>query len=378
MFSERLRDVLLVVQVLEKASSNNDLNLFFSNETIQTIRRTMVNRAYINHDKESGAWSPFIPITNQRFLEMLYTPVIQWTYLDSQDREFLLENNFADLTLLESHVGLSSSANEWLLEMGSVDELDTKVLEQALHLCRQLVRKRVMSEERATQLYADFRQFPSQSPVIDEKELKEAQTRFKSEPQLGSLLRKLYEEFPYGEYVICPGDNCGWGARLSANGNIQCVNPWCRKFHGANPAPIEKQGKLRTKPGIQYYVSLTAADEKMIENKLNKSGFRTRLYPGIETMGDIEAKKNDSTFYMDVKSYREPRKLAEWLLANEDQFQTGNLIIVIPERIATRKKYIDSLLVHYPYPKTPILLEKDLIGYLQEQLKSDSKEQDYA
>ncbi|MDQ0917542.1 hypothetical protein [Paenibacillus sp. V4I5] len=384
MLTNLLRQILFIAQTLEHAIKKGDMNVFFFNHEVEAFRKKLVQLWFTNISNNQPLTNQNIPINNYYFLQLLYKPLNQWSIIDEESIQYLDENGFSDLVLLEEHSGLSNLAQEWIYEMGNIEELDTKVLEHALHHFRQAVRSRFLSEQIATDLYSKFRQFFSKNPIVDESLLNE-QVKSISQiiPALGPLLRNAYEEFPTGNFVVCPGKGCGWGARLLNGRKVQCVNPYCKENNQAKLKTVVKTGKLRTKPGIQYYVSLTSFDERNLFEKLEKYGYKVRLYPGVESKGDIEVIKRNQTFYIDVKSYRTPRKLAEWLNDNRDNLILSKQIIVVPSRIANNKYYIEKLHQYFPFTgEISIVLEKNLNSYLIERMSNpntiSSEEQNYA
>ncbi|KQX68471.1 restriction endonuclease-related protein [Paenibacillus sp. Root444D2] len=384
MLPSQLRQILVVAQTLEHAIKKGDLNVFFSNHEVEAFRKKLVQLWLTNISNNQSLANQNIPINNHHFLELLYKPLNEWGIVDEDSIQYLDEIGFKDLVLLEEHLGLSTLAHEWIYEMGDIEEQDTKVLEHALRHFRQAVRSRFLSEQIATDLYSKFRQFLSKNPIVDESLLnEEVKSISRIIPALGPLLRHAYEEFPIGNFVVCPGKGCGWGARLLKGRKAQCVNPYCKEYNQAKLESVAKAGKLRTKPGIQYYVSLTSYDERNLLEKLGKYGYKVRLYPGVESKGDIEVIKHNQIFYIDVKSYRTPKKLAEWLNDNQENLLASKQIIVVPSRIANNKYYIEKLHQFFPFTgEISIVLEKNLNSYLAERMSYQntisSEEQNYA
>lgn len=292
------------------------------------------------------------PTDLSSLIRMLMMPVEEWGV------EGLTQEFPPDARIINRQFGLTEEADDFLSYYQHPEEADNSTVEQILQYCRM----HQLQDE-----YVQIRSFLSnpKHSVIGAGIL----ARFKrhlSNIELGNLLMACYEEVSYlSNYRKCP--YCGWTLQ-KRDGAWRCnKDQTCRQlasFTSFTSFDTTNEKNYRMKSGVQKYTLLPGMAEKKIAKKLQKKEYHISMYPNIDEE-DIAIELGHHTIYLDVKDYRNPYTLAQYLISKKP---SNDCWYVIPsyheEQFPAYEKIVQQSLeeAHLSYR---IVMEHSLISALE-------------
>lgn len=191
---------------------------------------------------------------------------------------------------------------------------------------------------------------------------------------LESFIDRFYEEVSHiSNFYKCP--HCQWTLRYDEKEQRYVCNynsPCHERANLQHAKPFEDDGYayFRLTPGIQRFVLIPGMCEVRLQNRLEKHGYKTTMYPEIDRY-DIKVEHHSGMYKLDVKDYRSSFFLAKQL-ANDyiDEGLVEDIIYVIPQEQVQRNphylKEVKRYLTKYKEASKSICVisERELIKYI--------------
>lgn len=259
------------------------------------------------------------PANIQELAKILTLPSKQWGILD-------VERIFPpDASLLDKEYGVTIEAEDFLENIESTEEYEQSIMKQILITSR---KKTLDSDYRSIRAFLSN---PNHS-VITYHKLYDFVYRNVKDAQFQNLVFSCYEEIVnITNYRKCP--NCGWTLEWR-KGNWRCnkedVCHFVSDVQDVSSFEMTDEKLMRMTPGIQKYVLLPGMSEQNIAKKLRKKGYTVTMYPNIDEY-DIRIELKNQVIMIDVKDYRNPWQLANYLNNLHQSKIDSNVLYVIPD-----------------------------------------------
>ncbi|MCH6265337.1 hypothetical protein [Neobacillus citreus] len=284
-------------------------------------------RLFIRECAKSGVEPP-IDLPN--FVRLLERPSGEWGITN-------LQNLFPpDASLLDKEIGVTIEAEDFLEDFQSPDEYEQSVMKRILLYCRDLT---------LDSKYREIRTFLSnpKHAVIPFHKIYELKSKL-NDVELAQLFHACYKEIEnVDQYRQCP--HCGWTLEWK-NGHWRCnKESICHSlgdFKDLDYFPKTDQKLFRLIPGIHKYILLPGMSEIRLAEKLRKKGLMVTLYPNVDQY-DIQAEANDKRIFMDVKDYRSPFQLAQYINRNLHKLEDEIWYVVPDYRVKLFPGYLDTV-----------------------------------
>ncbi|WP_374724351.1 restriction endonuclease-related protein [Calidifontibacillus erzurumensis] len=258
------------------------------------------------------------PTDLKELIKILELPSSEWGFNN-------LEKFFPpDASLLDSEIGVTIEAEDFLEEIHSPEEYEQSIMKKILIQCR---------NHKLDDTYCFIRKFLSQSKnaVIPYHELYECKGRI-NDQELVHVFSSCYEiiENLY-QYRVCP--YCGWTLEWK-HGHWRCnkenVCHALADFQEVKEFPKTNNKMYRMRPGIQKYILLPGMSEHRIADRLRKMGCTIIFYPEIDKY-DLKVICGSKEFYIDVKDYYNPRQLAMYINGKDISEEEKDLLYIVPD-----------------------------------------------
>lgn len=298
-------------------------------ETIYSVRTWQKNlsdipdsvwrsfRLYIQTCNRFGILPP-TDITS--FIRRLEEPVSSWQFPEIEKLIPL------DTQIIDGPLGLSIAAEDYLQVANIPTEFEQDYMKQILVYCREhdlderyrMIRTFLSKKENAVISFAELQYFLM--------EIREGKVR--------ELVENCYEKVTdLQSYKQCP--HCHWTLEMQ-DGEWRC-NRWnvCQAYwEGTSFQSFVEDGQIyyRQTPGIQRYVLIPGLAEMQIGKELEKKGYQITMYPEVD-LYDILAEGAGESWKIDVKDYRKPQSMVQYLLKEvEKEDWDPSIIYVIPNK----------------------------------------------
>jgi hypothetical protein len=284
-------------------------------------------RLFIRACAQTGAEPP---INLPSLVKLLEMPSKEWGLPN-------LINIFPpDAGLLDKEIGVTIEAEDFQEDFQSPDEYEQSVMKRILIYCRNLS---------IDNKYREIRTFLSNPnhAVIPFQKIYELKSKL-NDVELAQLFHFCYEELEnLDQYRKCP--NCGWTLEWK-NGHWRCnkesICHSLKDFKELKDFPKMNQKLFRLTPGIQKYILLPGMSEMRIAEKLRKKGYIVTLYPNVDQY-DIKAEVNEKRIFMDVKDYRSPFHLAQYINRNLHKLDDKVWYVVPDYRVKFFPSYVETV-----------------------------------
>lgn len=189
--------------------------------------------------------------------------------------------------------------------------------------------------------YTAVRKFLVEHPVCTEKAIRDFKIKTRK-VDIAEILDAAYEDIPEDSYY-CPV--CGWTMHFHGRQAV-CCNRSCTVNH-----PVREENRLidntnykRLVHGVMRYMCIPGKLELEIQEKANKLGCKTKLWPNHDQY-DIQITLPDGAIWaVDAKTHRNPYTLAD-SIRNDGAFvnvPADKRLYVIPkERTVDYPDYCD-------------------------------------
>lgn len=285
-------------------------------------------------------------------VRMLMQPIEKWEIVG------LTAYFPSNASIINRQYEISDEAEDFLSYYQHPEEKESSIVENILNICR---------EQQLDEDYVKIRTFLSNPnhAVMDAKKLQRFKRRIPND-ELANLFIACYEEVAYiSNYKKCP--NCGWTLK-QREGAWHCnKDQTCRQL--ANFTNLkrfeENEGKMyRMKPGVQKYTLLPGMAEEEIAKRLREKGYTISIYPNIDEE-DIAIVFDDYSVYIDVKDYRNPYTLAQYLIQKKPSKNSWYVIPSYHEEIFPAYKQIVQQCLKEANLPYRIVMEQSLIEELE-------------
>lgn len=181
--------------------------------------------------------------------------------------------------------------------------------------------------------YIAVRRSIIENPICTLNDLQRFKMKHSSQ-EISKIIEMSYEDIPIGSYQC---KECGWTMQFHGDQPI-CCNRSCTVHH---PTPeqlisLDKSGKLRLKHGVMRYICLPGKLELVIQERAEKYGCKTRLWPDKDRYDIQIILPNGSTWAVDAKMYRNPYTLAS-AIKDDGAFETVSAdqkFYVVPAKVS--------------------------------------------
>ena len=270
-----------------------------------------------------------------------------------------------DASLLDKEIGVTIEAEDFLEDLQSPDEYEQSVMKQILIYCRNLTLESKYREIRT------FLSNPNHA-VMPFYKIYEFKSKL-NDVNLAQLFHACFEEIDnVDQYRRCP--NCGW-TLVWKNGHWRCnkesVCHSLKDFNDLEYFPNTDQKLFRLTPGIQKYILLPGMSEIRIAEKLRRKVLMVTLYPNINQY-DISVEANDKSIFMDVKDYRSPFQIAQYINRNLNNLEDEVWYVIPDYRVKNSPGYIETvktLLQNNGNPLLNVVSEKQAIKEAEKRLR---------
>lgn len=321
-----------------------------------TIARKRLARYLLQNGK-----SPALGINE--WLKLLMEPIENW--LDDNDL-------FDPGSPLWEEGGLSREAEWFLQSYGFPEDFQESPVLKVLEYCR---------EEDEQEGYVLFRSLLTDPrfAVVDQKTLTEAAGKI-----MDSFIRQQYLSCYecFDEWYIhrrCPC--CGWSLSIH-NGRWRCGRSnTCAELEGYYRSKWSLQSAekfdfsdgdqvYRLLPGIHRFILVPGIPETRIYKCLSQK-YEVELYPEKDEF-DIRVFLENGTLDLDVKCFRRPRHLVEYInklsKSKREPFQNGQAKFVVPDEYAYAG-YLEQVNSQTEKYRIQVVSEKQLLRMLEEEVE---------